>query len=143
MVEFGQELRRERERRGVTLETLRAQTKVSLRHLKSLEDGDYNALPGGVFRRGMVRAYCVSLGLEEQQWMARFHASQVTNDQVLGKLHDGEESWVTFAENVKRNRPSIKARNGMRWIVTPAVILLLLIGGWAVWHFVARTHPKF
>ena len=64
--EFGERLRAERERIGITLETMSAQTKVNLRHLEALERGDYRVLPGGVFRRGFVRAYLKAVGLDRR-----------------------------------------------------------------------------
>ena len=57
MKTFSDELRRERERQGVSLATISQATKVSERHLRELEAGDLASLPGGVFRKGIVRSY--------------------------------------------------------------------------------------
>ena len=57
MERFCDELRWERERRQVSIEKISDETKVSSRHLQALEAGEYGALPGGVFRKGIVRSY--------------------------------------------------------------------------------------
>src|SRR6202522_4039672 len=72
---FGEQLRREREERGVAVEAICSATKVPLRHIRALEAGALRELPGGVFRRGFVRSYLSALGLEEDSWMKRFEES--------------------------------------------------------------------
>lgn len=61
---FGDELRRERVLREVTLEEISAATKISLRLLSALERSDLAKLPAPVFTRGFIRAYCLHLGLD-------------------------------------------------------------------------------
>jgi cytoskeleton protein RodZ len=61
---FGDELRRERLVREVTLEEISAATKISLRLLSALERSDLAKLPAPVFTRGFIRAYCLHLGLD-------------------------------------------------------------------------------
>ncbi len=61
---FGDELRRERIVREVSLEEISAATKISLRLLSALESGDLAKLPAPVFIRGFIRAYCLHLGLD-------------------------------------------------------------------------------
>lgn len=61
---FGDELRRERLVREVTLEEISAVTKISVRLLSALERSDLVKLPAPVFTRGFIRAYCLHLGLD-------------------------------------------------------------------------------
>ena len=65
MERFCDDLRWEREQRKISIETICDKTKVSSRHLLALEAGQYGELPGGVFRKGIVRSYLGALGLEE------------------------------------------------------------------------------
>jgi cytoskeletal protein RodZ len=133
MTGFGEGLRVERERRGLTLETLCAATKVQQRHLEALERENFSALPGGVFRRGIVRAYLAATGLAENEWMPRFERSL---HEQGGEAPTGEEAWATFAENVKRNRAPIAGSSiWMRWLGVAALLLFVLAAAWAVWHY--------
>jgi len=134
MTHFGEELRLERERRGVSLETMCAQTKLSLRQVLDLEAENYGNLPGGVFRKGFVRSYISVLGLEEQTWLERFEASYRSSG-----FREAEADWAGFAENVRTNRLGDRAggqRN--RWIGVLAMLVVLAVVGWCVWHFVVE-----
>jgi cytoskeleton protein RodZ len=93
-VNFGESLKRERERQGATLEAIAEATKVPVRQLEALERDDQSELPGGVFHRGIVQSYCRTLGLDESEWRARYAATEKPDDQ----------DWTEFAEAVKRGR---------------------------------------
>ena len=137
---FGEGLRWERERRGVSLASLSAQTKVNPRHLKALEEGDYKVLPGGVFRRGIVRAYLASVGLDEREWMPRFQASYEAHARALGVATETDpDGWETFASNLKPNRSRPKPKLTWRWLRVAALFILVLAAAWAVWHFLLRA----
>jgi cytoskeleton protein RodZ len=71
---FGERLRREREMRGISLNEISESTKISRRHLESLENEDFDSLPGGVFNRGFVRAYARFVGINEEQAVADYNA---------------------------------------------------------------------
>lgn len=140
---FGDQLRRERERRGVAVETICAATKVPVRHILSLEAGAFRDLPGGVFRRGFVRSYLGVLGLEETPWMARFEESC----RQSGVRDPVDANWATFAENVKNTRyaPRRRARSSRVGLVV-ALFVLAAFTWSAARLFTHRTivpHPHF
>jgi len=64
---FGEELRRERLIREVSLEEISAATKISVRLLTALEGSDVAKLPAPVFTRGFIRAYSRHLGLDADE----------------------------------------------------------------------------
>jgi cytoskeletal protein RodZ len=133
MERFGDELRMERERRQITLETICAVTKVSVRHLEALEEGKYTDLPGGVFRKGIVRSYLSAVGLEHESWLERFDATLRVN----GTDDSSEADWSEFAENVRRNRAGrATSQLDSRWIGVAVMIAVLVVLGWGVWRFV-------
>jgi transcriptional regulator with XRE-family HTH domain len=61
---FGPRLRRERERRGISLETLADRTNVSVELWMGLESNDFSKWPGGLFARAFVRDYARVVGLD-------------------------------------------------------------------------------
>jgi cytoskeleton protein RodZ len=131
MERFCDELRWERERRKVSIETICDQTKVASRHLLALEAGEYSALPGGVFRKGIVRSYLAALGLEEVPWIERFEASL----RESGAANSEAKDWTEFAENVRRNRGDSESPNTMRWMGVAMMLGSLMALGWGVWKF--------
>jgi transcriptional regulator with XRE-family HTH domain len=69
---FGVELRRARERRGLTLDQISEQTKVSAAHFAGLERGDISRWPSGIFRRAFIRGYAATVGLDPDEIVVRF-----------------------------------------------------------------------
>jgi cytoskeletal protein RodZ len=82
MGSFGENLRREREMRSVTLEEMADATKISLRALQALEAEEFRKLPGGIFNRSFVRTYARYLGLDEDKVMAEYQAVCPKNEDV-------------------------------------------------------------
>ncbi len=138
MERFGDELRGERERRGVTIETICSLTKVSSRHLQALENNRFGDLPGGVFRKGIVRSYLSVVGLDESGWMGRFEQEL----RAAGLASDETYDWAEFAVNVKRNRPGRRQSLGMRWLGVLAMLALLGLLTWAAWQFVLEPRLR-
>ena len=134
MERFCDELRWEREQRKVSIETICDKTKVSSRHLLALEAGQYGELPGGVFRKGIVRSYLAALGLEESPWLERFEASL----RESGAEDSNVEGWAEFAENVRRNRGESERGISLRWMGVIAMMAALVVIGWCVWKFVLQ-----
>jgi cytoskeletal protein RodZ len=63
---FGEELKRERELREISLREISEATKINLRYLDALERNDFERLPGGVFNKGFVRAYAEYIGVDPE-----------------------------------------------------------------------------
>jgi cytoskeletal protein RodZ len=69
---FGEQLKREREMRGVSLEEVSKATRIGVRFLEAIEAGRWEQLPGGIFNRGFIRAIGRFLGLNEDNLIAEY-----------------------------------------------------------------------
>jgi transcriptional regulator with XRE-family HTH domain len=69
---FGPRLRRERERRQISLASIAANTKISLSLLQGLERDDVSRWPHGIFRRSFVRDYATAIGLDPEETTREF-----------------------------------------------------------------------
>jgi cytoskeleton protein RodZ len=70
---FATELKSEREKRKISLAHIAAETRISLHHLESLEEGRFGDLPGGMYNRAFLKAYCETLNLNNlQEIMQRY-----------------------------------------------------------------------
>jgi len=69
---FGQKLRREREKKQITLDQLALRTKVAASLLRSLEAGECLRWPGGIYSRGFVRAYAEGIGMDPEHTVGLF-----------------------------------------------------------------------
>lgn len=126
MPTFGENLRREREMRGVTLEEISESTKISTRMLKALETDQFSELPGGIFTRNFIRAYAQYLGLDEEHALAEYkRAAGAPSDNDLSRL--------------AQNRP-LSSPTGARARLLPWVVIAVLLGsGYAVYHYDHRA----
>src|ERR1700752_1939217 len=81
---FGEFLRQARERRGLTLQQISSETKIPWRHLDALEHGQLDAVPGGTYRRGEIRAYAEVVGIDKALALERLdRALQSTTEPVV------------------------------------------------------------
>ena len=64
---FGPRLRRERERRGISLDTIALRTNVSVELWAGLENNDFSLWPGGLFARAFVRDYANAIGIDAEE----------------------------------------------------------------------------
>lgn len=120
---FGERLRREREMRGITLDEISESTKISRRHLESLEREDFESLPGGVFNKGFVRAYARFLGLNEDQAVADY--SSANNEQPA------PPDQFPLEVHEKPNRELNPRRSPIPMILAVLALVGVLVAVWA------------
>jgi len=135
MGQFGEDLRNERETRGIGIDKITSVTKISGRHLLALEEEHFDVLPGGVLNKGIVRGYARVVGLDEETWVGRFMSAY----QESGQLKDDDISWIQFAENVGKSREDVPRPDvRLRWAGVAVLLMLLSALGWFVWHYVSH-----
>lgn len=69
---FGPNLRRERLRRGISIEELSARTNVSSELWEALEHNDFSRWPSGVAARAYVREYATIIGVDPNETIDEF-----------------------------------------------------------------------
>jgi transcriptional regulator with XRE-family HTH domain len=69
---FGPRLRSERERRGISLDTIASVTKVGADLWDGLERNDFSRWPTGIFARAFVRDYARAVGLDADEVVNEF-----------------------------------------------------------------------
>ncbi len=69
---FGPRLRAERERRGISIDTIASVTKVGGDLWDGLERNDFSRWPSGIFARAFVRDYARAIGLDADEVVDEF-----------------------------------------------------------------------
>ncbi len=69
---FGPRLRAERERRGISIETIASVTKVGGDLWEGLERNDFSRWPSGIFARAFVRDYARAIALDADEVVDEF-----------------------------------------------------------------------
>jgi cytoskeletal protein RodZ len=98
---FGARLRVAREARGVSLRQIADVTKLPVRILEALERGKVSRLPGGIYRRSIVRSYAREIGLDPEATLRDF-LKQWPDD--LPPLKGSEPEAPEPAEPSRRKR---------------------------------------
>jgi Helix-turn-helix domain len=110
---FGSHLRAERERRGISLDTIASVTKVGPDLWEGLERDDFSRWPSGIFARAFVRDYARAIGLDADEVVNEFcrrfpqgdrRSSRIikAQAQLLGHALDYEESGGVPREGDRR-----------------------------------------
>jgi len=98
MVSIGQDLKKERELRGISLEEISGATKINPRFLQALEDDQFDTIPGKFFVRGIIREYTKYLGLEEYAVLDKYAEAIQSEKQELNT----KKKWGTsLPKNIK------------------------------------------
>ncbi|HUP44531.1 MAG TPA: helix-turn-helix domain-containing protein [Thermoanaerobaculia bacterium] len=87
LASFGEDLRREREIRGISLKEIADATKISRRFLEAIERNDHKTLPAPVFTRGFVREYARYLGLNSEEMVHRYNYAALGDDRIEQSDH--------------------------------------------------------
>jgi len=116
MIPIGQDLKRERELRGISLKEIAEFTKINIRFLRALEEDQFDVLPGKFFTRGIIRGYAKYLGLEEESVLNKYHDAL----QILDKNEKEEEK--TFSKG-----SPINIRNVIRIAAFGAIVIAVLV----------------
>jgi cytoskeletal protein RodZ len=137
---FGEELRRERELRQISLREVAEATKINLRYLEALETNEFEHLPGGVFNRGFVRAYAQHIGVDPD---AMVNAYLLEEQSANGDSpQDGDSILDTYRSIVKTRRVADgdEGPPWLRWLVIGAVVVAVLgLGALLYFKFAAPS----
>lgn len=111
---FGENLRKQREQRGLSLDAISTITKISPRMLRAIEEEHFEQLPGGVFNKGFVRAYARLVGLDEDEavsdYLAALRESQIQSQTILPNFRN---STTENAEEDEADRRRINTDAGV------------------------------
>lgn len=119
MASLGQELKRERELRGISLEEISESTKINLKFLQAMEEDKLEVMPSKFFIKALLRTYAKFLGLEEHSVLNKYHEASILQEQA----QPTEEQLRTSREETSKKRK--------RW--TASILLgacLLILIGW-------------
>jgi cytoskeleton protein RodZ len=134
---FGQKLKREREKRAITLEQISSSTKIGTRMLQALEEENFDQLPGGIFNKGFIRAYARHVGLDEDQAIADYLEASGQN---AAPKPDATTLAPTAAEDPRETAPSWQIPWG--WLAAGLLVTALALSLWSRWQHKRDVHSE-
>ncbi len=125
----GERMRAAREAAGMSLKDVAETTRVPLRHLAALEEGDFSALPGTTYCAGFARAYARAVGMDEAALVSQIKAE-------IGEMGGMGQDAYEFEEAVN------PARVPPRWLAwVGAGLVVVLAAGYGLWRTQLTTPP--
>jgi cytoskeletal protein RodZ len=59
-----------RRQKGISLESIAASTKLSVRQLEAIEAGEFSRLPGGIYNTNYIKQYARAIDFDEADLLA-------------------------------------------------------------------------
>ena len=76
-----------RRNRGISLEQIAESTKISVRSLEAIEQGEFRKLPGGIYSTSYIRQYARAIDYDESAILAVYHREM--SRESSGSQNDG------------------------------------------------------
>jgi cytoskeleton protein RodZ len=122
-------LRGAREKSGLDLAAVAAQTRIPQRHLEAIERDDFNALPSTTYSVGFARAYARTVGADEVAIAAT----------VRAQLEHGGRMRQEYQAFEPADPARVPPRS-LAWVA--AIVAVLILGGYALWRSQAGDAPS-
>ena len=112
----GATLRAAREGRRLSLEHVAAETRIPIRHLETLEEGDFEALPSRTYAIGFARSYARAVELDET----------VIADLVREEMGDAGPRYSSVGQGMEPGDPAKLPSKGLAWFGGLAALILAI-----------------
>lgn len=126
MQEIGALLKKERQEKGISLEDISQKTKIQVRYLQALEEGDFSCFAGKVYLKGALRNYADSIGINAGELISYYErVSGEKSSEKNGEKKDEKHKSELFQGKERQPFPVVP----LIW-----VILLGIIFGGSIWY---------
>lgn len=108
---FTDELKKHREKVGISLQNVAAKTRIDIKFLEALEDGNFNFLPD-IYVKAFIKQYAKVVGLDEDETLQKYilakEGKQESVEKVKREISAGEEEAdkQKTKSNVEVNKPA-------------------------------------
>jgi cytoskeletal protein RodZ len=123
MISIGEELKREREFREISLRDISDATKINIRMLEAIEKDHFEALPGGIFNRNFIRAYAEYIGLDPEVIIRKYI------------VQTGTDTETKLPSSIVVAAPKIDFEASRKVILLICLAVLLIVVIVLVWRY--------
>lgn len=129
MKEIGEYLRKAREEKELSLKDIQEITKIRLQYLEAMENGDFEGIPGEVYRKGFLVNFANAVGLDGQQLLEKYYQLKNEIPQIqpvnAGEQPEQPEVSKTAVENSKSQTKRLRLKKKANLWVGIAIIILI------------------
>lgn len=127
--EIGTMLREERERQGLSLDTVSDKTKISRSCLAAIEEGNDSLLPHPVYAKGFIKNYARLLGMDQEEFTSRlstvYQVEEPTAFRDISLTADLPDDDCGCSVPSSAPRPPV-----MLWLAGAGAVIAVLALGW-------------
>lgn len=109
-------LRKARLEKKLTLSNIADSTKIQLKYLEILENGDYQALPGEVYTRTWIRLYAEAVDLPVHTLLQNYNLEKIASKKIGFNKQSAKFNWHSIL------RPRV-----LKWLAVGMVVVAFLI----------------
>nr|WP_226793482.1 RodZ domain-containing protein [Bacillus sp. B1-b2] len=126
--ELGNRLKEARVAKGLTLEELQEITKIQVRYLTGIEEGNYSMMPGKFYVRAFIKQYAEAVDLSPEELFEEFEGEipSPVNEEI--------------SQNLSRvnSRKTLDSKNSKVFDILPTILIVLVVIGiiFMIWYFV-------
>ncbi|MCK5657501.1 MAG: RodZ domain-containing protein [Syntrophobacteria bacterium] len=120
MKSLGEYLRAQRQARGIRLEQISADTRISMDMLRAIEHGNVEQLPAPIFIKGFLKAYAEKIGLDPEEVIVEYQ-------NLIKEAGDHQERIVKFHQRLQPQSSNKK-------LLVLVIALTLLAGLVFFWY---------
>ena len=125
----GSQLKAGRERLGLSLSDIAAKTRVPTRHLESIEQSNFDALPGQTYTLGFARSYANAVEMD---------AAAISEAMRWELARSGHEGYQPPAQNYEPADPARVPSKTLAW--TSAAIAAVALAAYLIFRSLTLTH---
>ncbi len=134
MKEIGDYLHQVREEKKISLKEIQEATKISMRYLEAIDIGNFEAIPGEVYRKGFMVNFANAIGLDGQEILNRYNQIKAAQEEEIRQV----QTQVALEErNIPANPDSEQLKGIYLGIVVALVGLLIVLS-----FFMFPAHHK-
>lgn len=98
---LGERMKKNREDRRLSLQEVSKSTKIQVKYLEYLEDGEYAKLPADVYVKGFLRSYGIFMGMNEAMLIKQFEREKGIHKNIKKiSNEDGNSAPIKFSSFV-------------------------------------------
>ena len=129
---LGEQLRRAREERNVSLREISEHTRITMRHLEAIEANDFKNLPGGIFNKSFVKAYARYVKFDEARAVELYARTAREHGESVDEVATSPQRSRIYTNDPARS-PIVTF--GLSAIIVGILILIVYAG----LHYYRRT----
>ena len=129
---IGQELQKARLDKGLSLDDIQQTTKIQKRYLATIENGQFDQLPGAFYERAFVRQYANAVGLDVADFMKNHDITTETVEPDLSGARVDADNVTRAGMHKVEETAADKTRQMMPKILIGVAVIAIIAVIWAV-----------